>query len=376
MNRNQNQKSEVTRTSTKRLLAGGIAALSISAALTACSAGNETASSIGDLSGTINGAGSSAQSAAMDAWRKDFQTRNSAVTINYDPSGSGAGIESFLQQGVDFAGSDSALDIDEGELEKATKRCGAAPIEVPNYISPIAVVLNVPGVDQLNLTPEVLAEIFAGRITKWDDPRITADNSGVELPSIEIRPVHRSDESGTTKNFTDYLEKASAGAWRFEADKVWPTELTGEAAAQTSGMVATVEQTAGSIGYADLSAVKDLAQVSIKVGDQFVAPSEEGAAKALSASSADESRGETDLVVELDRATTEPGAYPLALVSYLIGCPTTDGANGELVKQFFSYVISTQGQESASKNAGSAPLPADLQEKAASIVAGMGSQEN
>lgn len=373
MNTNPNNKNEVTRTSRSRVLIGGVAALSLTAALTACAAGNEGGGSTSGLSGTINGAGSSAQSAAMDTWRKDFQSTNSAVTVNYDPSGSGAGVEAFLQKAVNFAGSDSALDAEKGEIDKAKQRCGADPIEVPNYVSPIAVVFNVSGVKELKLTPETLAKIFAGRITKWNDPAIAADNAQAKLPDAPIRPVHRSDESGTTKNFTDYLEKAAGGAWTSPADKVWPASLTGEAAAQTSGMVATVKQTEGSIGYADLSAAKGLPLAAIKVGDAFVAPSEEGAAKALEVSKTDDSRGATDLVVKLDRATTESGAYPLALVSYLIGCPTTSGDQGKLIKDFFGYVVSSEGQEAAAKGAGSAPLPATLQEKAASIVKGMGS---
>jgi phosphate transport system substrate-binding protein len=373
VNRKQIQGNQAPRRAKNKVLASGIVALGLTATLTACGAGNETSGSGGGLSGTINGAGSSAQSAAMDAWRKDFQSTNSSATINYDPSGSGAGVESFLQKAVDFAGSDSALDAEAGEIDKAKERCGADPIEIPNYVSPIAVVFNVAGVEELNLTPETLAKVFEGRITKWNDPAISADNAGAKLPDAVIRPVHRSDESGTTKNFTDYLEKAAGGAWTNEADKVWPSDLSGEAAAQTSGMVATVKQTEGSIGYADLSATKGLNLVSIKVGDEFVVPNEEGAAKALEVSATDDSRGDTDLVVKLDRATTEPGAYPLALVSYLIGCPAADDDQGKLVAEFFTYVVSSEGQESAAKNAGSAPLPANLQEQAAAIVKGMGS---
>ncbi len=353
-------------------MAGGLAALALATTLTACGAGNESGSS-GGLSGTLNGAGSSAQTAAMDAWRKDFQTDNPSATINYDPSGSGAGVEAFLQKAVVFAGSDSALDPDSDEVDKAKQRCGSDPIEVPNYISPIAVVFNVEGVEELNLDSPTLAKIFEGQITKWNDPAIAATNPGVALPDGPVRPVHRSDESGTTKNFTDYLEKASEGAWTNEADKVWPATLKGEAAAQTSGMVATVKQTAGSIGYVDLSATQGMTTVKIKVGAEFVAPSADGAAKALAASKTDDSRGETDLVVDLDRATSAAGAYPLALVSYLIGCQSSDDEQAEVAKEFFTYVLSDEGQESAAKSAGSAPLPTELREQAARIVAGMSS---
>ena len=150
---------------------------------------------------------------------------NSDVTVNYDPSGSGAGVEKFNAGGIDFAASDSALDADKGEIDAAKKRCGADAIEVPNYVSPIAVVYNVEGVNELQLSAKTIAEIFDGKITKWNDAAIEAENTGAKLPSTTITPVHRSDESGTTENFTDYLEKAGEGAWTHPADKVWPIQV-------------------------------------------------------------------------------------------------------------------------------------------------------
>ena len=262
-------------------------------ALSACGASNESGGSGnggGDgLSGKLDGAGSSAQESAMDAWRAGFQKANSGATINYDPSGSGAGVEKFNAGGVDFAGSDAALDPEKGELDAAKKRCGADAIEVPNYVSPIAVVYNLDGVDKLQLSPKTIAAIFAGKITTWDDAAIKADNPDASLPSTAIAPVHRSDESGTTKNFTDYLEKAGEGAWTYPADKVWPIK-SGEGANQTSGMIQAVQGGKGTIGYADLSQVGELKSASIKVGDSWVEPSAEGAAKAVEASPLDTSR--------------------------------------------------------------------------------------
>ena len=219
----------------------------------------------------------------MDAWRAGFQKANSGVTVNYDPSGSGAGVEKFNADGVDFAGSDSALDEEKGEIAAAKKRCGADAIEVPNYISPIAVVFNLEGVTELQLSPETISNIFNGKIKTWDDAAIKADNPDAKLPSTKIDPVHRSDESGTTKNFTDYLEKAGGGAWTYPSDKVWPIK-SGEGANQTSGMVSAVGGGKGTIGYADLSQVGDLSSAKIKVGDQWVEPSSEGAAKAVESS--------------------------------------------------------------------------------------------
>ena len=303
----------------------------------------------------------------MDAWRAGFQQDNTGVTINYDPSGSGAGVEKFNAGGVDFAGSDSALDAEKGEVDAAKERCGGDAIEVPNYVSPIAVVYNVEGVEKLQLAPKTIAAIFDGKVTTWDDAAIKADNPDAQLPSTKIDPVHRSDESGTTKNFTDYLEKAGDGAWTYPADKVWPIK-SGEGANQTSGMISAVQGGKGTIGYADLSQVGDLHAASIKVGEQWVEPSAEGASIAVEASPLAEGRPENSMAVEIDRTTTKEGAYPLMLTSYLIASPTYDKTKAELVKGFLTYVVSDAGQKEAADNAGSAPIPASFAEQAQQIV--------
>ena len=202
----------MNRTSFRKMLAPGAAALALSVSLTACGAANEGGSSddagSGDgssLSGTLSGGGASSQEAAQNAWRAGFQEANPDVTVNYDPIGSGGGREQFSAGGFPFAGSDSYLTDDEGELSAAAEQCGSDPIEIPNYVSPIAVIYNIEGVDSLNLSPEVIAGIFNDEITSWDDPAIAELNQGVELPSESITAVHRSDESGTTENFTNFL---------------------------------------------------------------------------------------------------------------------------------------------------------------------------
>ncbi|MFL6171355.1 MAG: phosphate ABC transporter substrate-binding protein PstS [Marmoricola sp.] len=357
----------MNRTVLRRVAAPSLAALAFGLAVSACGAGNEdNTSSDSKLSGTIKGAGSSAQESAMKAWRAGFQTDNPDVTVNYDPSGSGAGVKSFTDGAVDFAASDAALDPTKGEVDAAKSRCGGQnALEVPSYVSPIAVVYKLNGVDKLNLSAKTIADIFSGKVTKWNDAEIAADNSGATLPSTAITTVHRGDESGTTKNFTDYLNKAGDGAWKFDPDKVWPLK-SGEAATGTSGVIAAIKE--GSIGYADDSQAGDLSKASIKVGDAFTAPSAEGAAKALEVSPIDDTRTEGDLAIKVDRTTTEAGAYPLFLASYVIACPTYDSAKLDLVKGFLKYVVSTDGQQAAASNAGSAPLPSALQTKAAAIV--------
>lgn len=343
-------------------------------ALTACGAANEsggdTASSGSDaeqLSGELVGAGSSAQQAAMQAWQAGFSEVQPDVTVNYDPVGSGGGREQFIAGGTDFAGSDSPLD--EEELTAAEERCGESGVfEIPNYISGIAVVYNLPGVDELNLKPATLAGIFSGTITTWNDPAIAEDNPDAQLPSTAITAVHRSDDSGTTKNFTEYLSAAAGDVWTSEADGEWPLP-GGEAANGTSGVVSAVEGGEGTIGYADASQAGDLGVANVGVGEEFVAPSPEAAAAVVEGSEVESGRGEYDFAYEINRETTSGDEYPIVLVSYLIGCiEYEDQETADLVKAFTEYVVSEDGQQAAAEAAGSSPMSEGLREQAMSAV--------
>lgn len=362
-------------TSLRRIAAPSVAALAIGLSLSACGASNESGStgSTGTdskLSGTLAGAGASSQEKAQEAWATGFQGMNDGnVTVNYDPSGSGDGRKNFIAGGVDFAGSDSYLKDDEGELSGAKKRCGGEdPIEVPAYVSPIAVVFNVDGVKKLDLDAKTIAMIFDGKIKKWNDPAIAAQNKGAKLPDLAITPVHRQDDSGTTKNFTDYLGKAGQGAWKYDAGDAFPVK-GGEAAEGTSGVITAVTNGKGTIGYADHSQAGDLSVVSVKVGNAYVEPSAEGAAKVIDASPAVKGRPAVDMAIDVDRTTTEAGAYPVVLASYLIACQHyDDAAKADLVKGYLTYALSTDGQAAAAKNAGSAPLSEATAKKASDIV--------
>ncbi|SDP63444.1 phosphate ABC transporter substrate-binding protein, PhoT family [Klenkia soli] len=351
------------------------AAFASTLALAACGASNEGGStdssgattSQEQLSGTLNGAGSSAQQAAMQGWTAGYSSIQPDVTVNYDPVGSGGGREQFLAGGVDFAGSDAAL-TDE-ELTTAQERCGSDGVfELPDYISAIAVVYNLPGVDDLNLSPDTLAGIFTGAITTWDDAAIAADNEGVDLPSTTITPVHRADESGTTKNFTDYLAQAASSVWTDKASGEWPLS-GGEAANQTSGMVSAVQAGEGAIGYADESQAGDLGVAKIGVGSEFVAPSPEAAAAVVENSELVSGRGDYDFAYSINRTTTSADEYPIVLVSYHIGCISNDDATqADLLKSFLGYVISEDGQQAGADAAGSAPLSDTLREQAQTAI--------
>lgn len=347
--------------------------------LTGC-ATNEAAPATDDaaastLSGTISGAGASSQDAAQQqGWIAGFQTANANVTINYDPSGSGAGRESFQKGAVAFAGSDRAFKAEEitaGPFEACTT---SDIVEIPAYISPIALVFNVEGVDTLNLDAATIAKIFTGEITNWNDAAIADQNKDATLPDQAIVPVHRSDKSGTTGNFTDYLAAAAPEAWTAGSVEEWPADISGGEAAQgTSGVVEAVKGGVGTIGYADASKADDLGTVSVKVGDKYVPFTPEAAAAIVDASPLEEGRTDHDLAIKLDRTSTEAGVYPLVLVSYLVGCEKyADPANAELVKSYFEYIVSPEGQDVAAKAAGSAPISDSLREKASAAVASIG----
>lgn len=352
---------------------GAIAAVA-ALTLTGC-ATNETGGGATDdpasagLSGTLNGSGATSQQVAVQAWTAAFQTSNPDVTVNYDPQGSGTGRESFQSGAVQFAGSDRPFKLEEIEAGPfGACADGSDLVELPAYVSPIAIVFNLDGIDELKLDPETVAGIFAGTITTWDDPAIVATNPDVTLPSTAVTPVHRSDKSGTTGSFTDYLAATAETVWTHGSVEEWPIS-GGEAAQGTSGVVNAVKGGAGTIGYVDSSQAAGLSSVSVKVGDEYVGHSAEGAAKAIDASPFEEGRAPSDLAIAIDRTTSEVGAYPVVLISYLIGCTEyQDAATAELVKGFFASAISPEGQDAAAANAGSAPISDSLREKAQSAV--------
>jgi phosphate transport system substrate-binding protein len=370
----RSQENEVNTTSIRRYAAPA-AALALGLSLTACGAANEGPTGNGDttggsgLSGTVNGGGASSQEAAQTAWRAGFQQANPDATVNYDPVGSGGGREGFVSGGFAFAGSDSYLDNDEKELDKATERCGEAPIEVPAYVSPIAVIYSLEGVENLQLSPDTLAGIFSGDIKTWDDSAIADDNPDADLPAEPINTVHRSDESGTTGNFTNYLSAAAPDAWSHGETEVWPKSAGGEGGNGTSGVVSAVTNSVNSIGYADASQAGDLGVASVGVGDEFVAPEPEAAAKIFEVSPRVEGRADTSMVYDLDYSTEESGVYPIVLTSYLMACPSyEDGAPADLVKGYLSYIISEEGQQAAAENSGSAPLSESIRQEAQALV--------
>lgn len=330
-----------------------------------------------DLSGEIAGGGASSQEVAVQTWTAGFQTANPDVTITYDPAGSGAGRESFQAGAFAFAGSDRAFTTDEiaeGPFDGCVEDTDI--VQLPTYISPIAVIFNVEGVDTLNLDAATLGAIFAGTISNWNAPEIAALNPDATLPDLAITPVHRQDDSGTTENFTDYLFQASGGSWSSEPDGVWPLQ-SGEGANGTSGVVSAVSGGNGTIGYADASraAEEGLSTAAIQVGEEFVTYSPEAAAAVVDESPFEEGRADGDLAIALDRTSEAAGVYPIVLISYMIACEQyVDEAVTPVVKAFLEYVASAEGQDAAAAAAGSAPISDSLRDQVNAAIALIGQE--
>jgi len=321
------------------------------------------------LSGTLTGSGSSAQQTAEATWAAGIQNLASGVTVNYSPDGSGAGRENFISGAADFAGSDAALKDEELAGEFALCAADTKAIDIPVYISPIAIAYKVDGVKDLTLDAKTIAGIFSGKITKWNDPQIADMNDGVDLPDSDITVVHRSDDSGTTQNFSEYVSANAGDVWGEEPSQTFPFQI-GDSAKGTSGVASAMASATNAITYIDDSGAGDLDKAKLMVGDKANTISAEGAAKVVADSDVVSGREENDLAIDIDRKDTADNAWPLVLVSYAIACQEyKDADKGELVKGYLDYVVSQDAQEAAAKEAKSAALSDELSEKAAQAVA-------
>jgi phosphate transport system substrate-binding protein len=341
--------------------------------LAACGSGSTTTTSSGMIggadcpAGTLTAEGSSAQKNAVEEVIASFGDSCLDADISYNPTGSGAGIKQFTAGQVDFAGSDSALNPDKGEVAAAADRCGAPAWNLPMVAGPIAISYNLPGVDSLVLTPAVAAGIFTGKITTWNDPAIAKANPGVSLPGDKVTVFFRSDESGTTENFTKYLQAAAPQAWTAEPAKKWSG--TGEGREKSSGVADGVKQTPGSVTYVEWSYAKDN-KLGIAKIDNGGGPVELTGATAGEAVSVAKVVGEgNDLRLTLDYATKAPGTYPIVLVTYEIVCSKgLDPAKTALEKAFLTHFASTDVQKGL-EEIGYAPLPADVTAKVETAIA-------
>ncbi len=331
------------------------------------------ASGLACPAGKISAEGSSAQANAITEVIADYNAEcGDKATIEYNPTGSGAGIKSFYNGLVDFAGSDSALktEMKDGviEADKAKERCQNNPAwNLPMVVGPIAFAYNIDGVDKLVLNAEVLSGIFNGTIKTWNDPKIAKLNSGAKLPSANITVFFRSDESGTTENTTKVLSKAGNGAWKDEPAKAWTG--TGEGKNKSSGVAEATAGTKNSITYIEWSYAKDnnLPIAQLDSGNGPVELSGDAVAKAVSEAKVKGSGN--DLSLDLKYSGTKAGAYPALLVTYEIVCSKGLAADKTaIVKDFLTYFSSADAQGKL-PDLGYAPLPSDLQSKVTTAVA-------
>jgi phosphate transport system substrate-binding protein len=316
---------------------------------------------------TLTLAGSTAQANAISQWSKAYENACSGVTINNGGGGSGAGVSSFEAGTVDFAGSDFPLSAT--DKPKADARCKSGPaIDLPMAPGPIAVGYNLPGVSSLNLSASTLAKIFSGKISNWNDATIAKDNPGVTLPNQGIQTFHRSDSSGTSFNFTNYLSNEAKADWTYGVNKQWPGP-GGQGDKGSSLVAGDVKKTVGGIGYFELSfatlnsipyaAVSNAAGTFVKL-TQANTTNFIGKAKVAGTGN--------DLTLTFDYTNADANAYPNVLVTYEIVCSSgNDATKLPALKGYLGYAASTAGQNSIVSQ-GYVPLPDNIRTKVADAV--------
>jgi len=304
---------------------------------------------------TLNASGSTFQKAYQEVAIDAFTKANSGVKINYGGGGSGKGRQDLADQVVDFAGADSSYkDADLG------KNKGGDVLYFPVLLGAITISYNVEGVDKLQLSPATIAKIFQRDIKKWNDKDIAADNPGAKLPDSDIVVAHRADGSGTTDNFTKYLDKTAKDVWKLKSGSTveWPADT--QAGNGNSGVAQLVKSTKGAVGYVDLSDAKatGLKIASVKnQGDKFVEPS------ADSASAAGDGIEVKDNLLFSALDPKGDAAYPITYQSWVIVyAKQTDHAKGTALKSYLKFLV-TDGQQQL-KALDFAALPKSLADKA------------
>ncbi len=313
----------------------------------------------------LNGSGASFPFPIYSMWFKDFSQNNDDIRVDYQAKGSGAGIQDFTNQVVDFAGSDAAMSDE--EIEKADNGVVLLPITAGE----IVLTYNLDGVEELKLPREVYPDIFMGKVTKWNDPAIAEANPDVELPDEPITVVVRSDSSGTTYVFTGHLAaideefKETVGQGK---SPQWPKSNNFVKAPKNDGVTATVQQTPGAIGYieygyAKLTGAKS-AMLENKAGE-FVSPGAEAGSAALASAEFPEGTLPGSEVPDLRVWVYDPSgeeSYPIATFTWLI-FPTEyqDQEKAKAAQNLVEYAL-TEGQKQA-EEMGYIPLPENVVEK-------------
>jgi len=307
----------------------------------------------------INGAGATFPSPIYSKWFDEFH-KTSGAQINYQPVGSGAGIKQVTEGTVDFGATDGPMNDDQIKAFRAKN--GTGILHFPTVLGAVVPTYNIPGVNSaLNFTPEALSGIFLGRISKWNDAAIANANKGVNLPANDIVVIHRSDGSGTTYIWTDYLSKVN-GDWKDKVSKGtsvnWPVGLGGKG---NEGVTGLIKQTPNSIGYVEL-----IYAAQNKVGYGSVKNSAGTFVTADLASVTEAAAGAVKTMPEDFRVsiTNSPGknAYPISSFTWLlIPEKFKDSAKRDALKKFLNWSI-TDGQSFA-ENLSYAKLPKEVVDK-------------
>lgn len=319
---------------------------------------------------SLKASGSTAQANAVTRFITAYQKACPGQTLTYTSNGSGAGVSEFLRNQTDFGGSDSPLSPYRGEYADAQQRCGSPAWNLPVVFGPLAITYNLGSVDHLVLDAPTTAKIFNGQITRWDDPAIKALN-GEEMTPEPIHVVYRSDDSGTTDNFQQYLEAASNGAWGKGVGKTFHGGV-GQGAPGNEGTSATIKNTEGAITYNEWSFAQAqslfFARIVTSGGPDPVGITADTVGKTIAGAKI-VGQG-NDLVLDTSSfyQPTQPGAYPIVLATYEIVCSKyADAAVGKAVRAFLQSTIGP-GQADLSDNNGYIRLPADFQSKVSAAV--------
>ena len=344
----------------------GAALAAMALSLTACSSSSSSSgggSSSSSLTGTLNGSGSTFQLTFQQTAIQSFKSIQSGITVNYGGGGSGKGRTDLASGVVQYAGSDSPIPSDETANFK-----GKTVLYFPILVGPITISYNLSGVSSLELTGPTIADIFQGKITKWNDSAIAADNPGVKLPSTPIVIARRSDSSGTTANFSQFLVD-SAPNWKLGSSSTISWPATSRGGNGNGGVAQIVKSTPGAVGYVDYSDAKasGLTYASVKNKDgNFVAPSVQSATTA-----ANNATINPDLTFS---AIWAPGAqsYPITYQSWDLVYQKQSSTNTtKMLKAYLGYLLGPGQQLLTGLNY--APLPASLDQKAKAQLDKIGS---
>jgi len=328
------------------ILIGAIALLGLATPETASAAGGPV---------TLNGSGSTLSKPYQETAIEEFRKGNKSITINYGGGGSGKGRQDLADMVVDFAGTDSPYK--DADLAKVK---GGEVLYFPILLGPISVSYNVDGVAKLQLSAETLAKIFQRDIKKWNDPAIAADNPGAKLPATDIVVAHRADGSGTTDNFTKYLDSTAKGTWKLKNGSTveWPADT--QAGQGNAGVAQIVKSTKGAIGYVDLSDAKasGLKYASVKnQAGKYVEPTADAASAA-----GDGIEIKDNLLFSALNAKGDK-AYPITCQTWVVVyAKQADAGKGAALKSYLKFLVS-DGQKFL-KELDYAPLPKSLQDKA------------